>query len=112
MAKKTRGKGWQLISNRRQAEFTKRTSSEPAETQRIKIREEKRNKGKVVTVASGFQLAENELKALAKKLKANCGSGGTVHMARSPSENSTIEVQGRHCDKVKALLSKAGYQTC
>ena len=41
-------------------------------------RETKGRKGKGVTLIRGIALADKELKALAKKLKAKCGTGGTV----------------------------------
>jgi translation initiation factor 1 len=42
---------------------------------------------------------EADLKSLAKKLKALCGSGGTV-------KNGVIEVQGDHRDQIKQELDK------
>ena len=42
---------------------------------------------------------EADLKILAKKLKALCGSGGTV-------KNGVIEVQGDHRDQIKLELDK------
>jgi translation initiation factor 1 len=42
---------------------------------------------------------EADLKTLAKKLKAQCGSGGTV-------KNGVIEVQGDHRDQIKQELDK------
>ncbi|GJM14136.1 MAG: translation initiation factor [Pseudohongiella sp.] len=62
-------------------------------------RESKGRKGKGVTLISGFQMSESELKALAKKLKAQCGSGGTV-------KNGVIEIQGDHREKLKSELDK------
>ncbi|MDF1663939.1 MAG: translation initiation factor [Planctomycetota bacterium] len=111
MAKKTRGQGWELISASRTGQPYKRPNSESPESQRIKIRQEKRNRGKVVTVATGFKLCESDLKALAKKLKASCGSGGTSHPGQSINDTDSIEVQGKHIEKVKELLSGMGYQT-
>ena len=65
---------------------------------RISI-ESKGRKGKGVTLVTGLELNEAELKTLAKKLKALCGSGGTV-------KNSVIEVQGDHRDQIKQELDK------
>ena len=62
-------------------------------------RESKGRKGKGVTILSGFELGETELKTLAKKLKALCGSGGTV-------KNGVIEIQGDHRDALKQELEK------
>ena len=62
-------------------------------------RESKGRKGKGVTLISGLEMNEADLKSLAKKLKALCGSGGTV-------KNATIEVQGNHRDQIKLELDK------
>ena len=65
-------------------------------------RETSGRKGKGVTTISGVPLAEKELKALAKKLKQQCGTGGAL-------KDGIIEIQGDHRDKLKQLLEKAGY---
>ena len=62
-------------------------------------RESKGRKGKGVTLVTGLELNEAELKTLAKKLKALCCSGGTV-------KNRVIEVQGDHRDQIKQELDK------
>jgi len=62
-------------------------------------RESKGRKGKGVTLISGLEMSDADLKSLAKKLKALCGSGGTV-------KNATIEVQGDHRDQIKLELDK------
>jgi translation initiation factor 1 len=67
-------------------------------------RETKGRGGKAVTVVKGLHLNEADLQALAKQLKAACGSGGTV-------KAGVIEVQGDHCDKVVAWLQGKGYTT-
>ncbi|MFK7864060.1 MAG: stress response translation initiation inhibitor YciH [Pseudohongiellaceae bacterium] len=63
-------------------------------------RETKGRKGKGVTLISGLDLNEKELKALAKKLKALCGSGGTVR-------DQVIEIQGDHRVTLKSALEKS-----
>ena len=65
-------------------------------------RETKGRKGKAVTVITGLGLAGPELKDLAKKLKARCGTGGTV-------KDGTIEIQGEHRDVLMAELQKLGF---
>ena len=62
-------------------------------------RETKGRKGKGVTIVKGIPLAEDEIKALAKKLKKVCGSGGTI-------KNGILEIQGDHCDQVINYLSQ------
>jgi translation initiation factor 1 len=65
-------------------------------------RETKGRGGKTATVIKGVALDALKLTELAKKLKAACGSGGTV-------KDGVIEVQGDHCDKVITLLTKEGF---
>lgn len=104
MAKKiTKGEGWELIPANRPDPDKKRPgwTAAPSE-QTIRVREEKRAQGKVVTVASGFKMSEADLKALAKELKALCGAGGT-------SEGDAVEVQGKHVEKVAARLRRDGF---
>ncbi|MBQ0798172.1 MAG: stress response translation initiation inhibitor YciH [Porticoccaceae bacterium] len=66
-------------------------------------RETSGRKGKGVTTINGLTLAESELKALAKQLKQNCSTGGTV-------KDGVIEIQGDHRDKIRDILTDAGYQ--
>ena len=63
----------------------------------------KGRKGKSVTVITGFAHKLETLEALAKKLKSQCGSGGTV-------KDNTIEVQGEHTTKLVSLLKDKGYK--
>lgn len=66
-------------------------------------RETKGRGGKAVTLVSGISLADKDLDALGKQLKAACGSGGTV-------KDGVIEVQGDHIDRVLTLLVAQGYK--
>jgi translation initiation factor 1 len=65
-------------------------------------RETKGRGGKAVTVIRGVDADAAALAALAKQLKAVCGSGGTV-------KDGVIEVQGDHCDRAIAHLQQAGH---
>ena len=65
-------------------------------------RETKGRKGKGVTLISGFDLTPNDLKALAKKLKKSCSTGGTI-------KNGLIEIQGDHREVLKRQLEKLGH---
>ncbi len=66
-------------------------------------RETKGRGGKAVTLVSGIAMADKDLDALGKQLKASCGSGGTV-------KDGVIEVQGDHIDRIVALLVAQGYK--
>lgn len=65
-------------------------------------RETKGRGGKGVTLVTGVALDEAALAALAKELKARCGTGGTV-------KNGVIELQGEHRDVLVAELTRRGY---
>ena len=71
------------------------------QTARLKV--EKRPKGKVVTAVSGLDPEGNDLPELAAKLKARCGSGGTV-------KDGVIELQGDHLAIAEAALKAIGYR--
>jgi len=66
-------------------------------------RETKGRKGKGVITISGLGLDSAALKALAKKLKKNCGTGGSV-------VGEVIEVQGDKRDTIKQVLEKNGFK--
>ena len=59
--------------------------------------------GKAVTLVKNLSLSPTDMKALAKKLRSVCGSGGTV-------KNGLIEIQGEHREKIAAALEKMGYK--
>ena len=66
-------------------------------------RETKGRAGKGVTLVRSMPLGDDELAALGKKLKAACGSGGTV-------KDGVIEVQGDHVERVMAALVAQGFK--
>lgn len=59
--------------------------------------------GKVVSVVKKLILTEDDLKALAKKLKQECGTGGTV-------KDGVIEIQGEHRQRMAEVLQRLGYK--
>lgn len=68
-----------------------------------KLRLEKKGRGgKTVTVV--FDLPQNDafLSQLTSELKRACGTGGT-------STGETVEIQGDHRDRIRALLAKKGW---
>ena len=60
-------------------------------------------KGKTVTVVTGFQHKPETLTKLLKKLKSQCGSGGTV-------KDDSLEIQGDHKQKLLTTLTELGYK--
>jgi translation initiation factor 1 len=58
--------------------------------------------GKAVTLITGLPLGDIELAALARELKRQCGSGGTV-------KGGAIEIQGEHRDALVAELLRRGF---
>jgi translation initiation factor 1 len=66
-------------------------------------RDSKGRGGKAVTLVKNLVLAEEDIKALAKKLKGACGSGGTV-------KDGLIEIQGEHREKISEVLRALGYK--
>jgi len=65
-------------------------------------RQTKGRKGAGVSLITGLPLTGVELKTLAKTLKQQCGTGGTI-------KNGVIEIQGDHRQQLLELLKKAGY---
>lgn len=66
-------------------------------------RETKGRKGKGVVTITGLGLDGKALKALAKKLKQTCGTGGTV-------VGEVIEIQGDKREEIKSVLEKEGFK--
>ena len=101
MKKLTSGPGWSLSSDSpRLASAPSAQSAKNTASPKPQFRIEKRN-GKVVTVIAGLHTyGADRLNAMAKKLKAACGSGGTV-------KNGNIEIQGNMLSKIKEWFEKA-----
>ena len=59
-------------------------------------------KGAGVSVITGLDLSDKELKKLAAELKKRCGCGGSV-------KNGMIEIQGEKRDLLKQLLEQKGF---
>ncbi|MBT4312212.1 MAG: translation initiation factor [Anaerolineae bacterium] len=90
---------------RQRSQKSASTKSLPPNQQTIYLhRESKGRGGKGVSLVKNLALSEKDMKALAKKLKQACGSGGTV-------KNGVIEIQGEHREKMAAGLEKLGYKT-
>lgn len=70
--------------------------------QRIRIRIEKRKFGKLITVIEGIDEKDIDIKDLTKKLKNQLACGGTA-------KEGTIELQGNHARRAKAILVSLGF---
>ena len=65
-------------------------------------RETAGRRGKAVTTVSGVPVDDEELRALAGRLKKRCGVGGSI-------KDGVIELQGDHRDTVVAVLRGEGH---
>lgn len=76
---------------------------EPAQ-QKLKLRlETKHRAGKAVTLLEGFSGTNADKESIGKKLKAFCGTGGSV-------KDGEILVQGDHREKMMQWLTRNGYK--
>ena len=66
-------------------------------------RDNKGRGGKGVTLIKNLVLSENDMNALARKIKQACGMGGTV-------KGGVIEIQGENREKIAGVLLKLGYK--
>jgi len=72
---------------------------------KLNIRIENKGRGgKTATLIDGFKGTDAEFKDLEKKLKAHCGTGGSV-------VDGEILIQGDQRKKVMEYLQKLGYKT-
>ena len=75
----------------------------PANQKVIVRHDRKRRGGKSVTVIEGLHIPTKDREVLLKELKAGLGSGGTI-------KDTSLEIQGDHCDTLIAALTKLGYR--
>ena len=70
---------------------------------RVRVRREVAGRrGKAVTTVSGVPVKDDELRALAGRLKKRCGVGGSV-------KDGVVELQGDHRDVVVEVLKAEGF---
>jgi len=70
--------------------------------QKIRVELVKKRYGKMVTMVTGIDPKDVDLKGIAKELKNELACGGTV-------KNNEIELQGEHVKKVKEKLVSLGF---
>jgi len=66
-------------------------------------RDSKGRGGKSVTLIKNLVLSEDDMKSLAKRIKQDCGVGGTV-------KDGVIEIQSEQREKIAGILQKLGYK--
>ena len=89
---------------RNQPQKPSHSKSLPPQQQMIYLHRESSGRGgKAVSLVKGLMLSEDDLKVLAKKLKQECGTGGTI-------KDGVIEIQGEHRQKIAEILIKLGYK--
>ncbi len=76
---------------------------EPNEQKLKVLVDRKQRKGKSVTMVTGYEGSDDDLKDLAKTLKSKCGVGGST-------KDGEILVQGEFKEKIYSLLIDMGYQ--
>ena len=97
---------WSSDSGDQRKKEQKRTSvkSLPLQQQTAYLhRDSKGRGGKSVTLIKNLVLSEDDMKSLAKKIKQDCGVGGTV-------KDGVIEIQSEHREKIAGILQKLGYK--
>ena len=76
----------------------------PPQQQTIYLHRESSGRGgKAVTLVKNLALSADDSKALAKKLKQECGTGGTI-------KDGVIEIQGEQRQKIADVLQQLGYK--
>ncbi len=79
------------------------TSLPPAQQTIYLHRDSSGRGGKAVTLVKNLVLSADDLRSLAKKLKQECGTGGTI-------KEGVIEMQGEQRQKIANILQKLGYK--
>ena len=94
--------GFKLLQEDDNSQSTENISI-PKNAQKLFVRKEKKGRGgKTVTVVEGYQGNPMVLEKLCKKVKQQCGVGGSV-------QNKTFIIQGDKANQVVKILIKEGY---
>lgn len=84
--------------------LTGRGESLPPQQQTIYLhRESSGRRGNAVTLVKNLVLSADDLKTLARKLKQECSTGGTI-------KDGVIEIQGEQREKIADILQELGYK--
>ncbi|MEM7557188.1 MAG: translation initiation factor [Cyanobacteria bacterium P01_A01_bin.84] len=103
-SKREKKVAWREFGDDNSAATERGTPDLPPNQQNLRVQATRSGrKGKTVTIITGFQSKEETLKALLKKLKAQCGTGGTL-------KDDSIEIQGEHKQKILDILKGLGYK--
>jgi translation initiation factor 1 len=89
---------------RKKNQTTASGKSLPPQQQTVYLhRETSGRRGSAVTLVKNLVLSADDLKTLARKLKQECGTGGTI-------KDGVIEMQGEKREKIADILKKIGYK--
>jgi translation initiation factor 1 len=89
---------------RKQKQSPGSTKSLPPQQQTAYLHRESGGRGgKAVTLVKNLVLSADDLKALAKRLKQECGIGGTV-------KDGVIEIQGEQRERIAEVLRMLEYK--
>jgi len=98
--------GWREFSGAESQERPKGPppAATPRSQQRLRVQRTKAGKGgKTVTLIMGLELADSEVRALLKQLKAVAGTGGTL-------KDGVIELQGDQVTTCLETLTAQGFR--
>jgi translation initiation factor 1 len=89
---------------RKKLQHTAVLKSLPPQQQIVYLHRESGGRGgKAVTLVKNLVLSADDLKALTKKIKQECGTGGTI-------KDGMIEIHGEQREKIADILRKLGYK--
>ena len=71
--------------------------------QNIRLHLDRKKGGKIATVIKGFDQTDDRLKNLAKRLKRQCATGGSI-------KNNEIIIQGNYREKIISILRTMGHE--